>query len=133
MRYAGLCENGVAAQGWPSRHFFRNGIPILHGVRLQGVRPHRRIRSSGTEYVSEYGMKWMSGGTKRRCDRARAGASRISPASAAAPICAQRKHPKPWSWNCGTVELWNCEEWDPELGISRTAFGVMEGHTGSLG
>ena len=33
----------------------------------------------------------------------------------------------------GTVELWNCEEWDPELGISRTAFGVMEGHTGSLG
>ena len=27
-----------------------------------GVRPHRRLRNSGTDYVSESGMKWMGGG-----------------------------------------------------------------------
>jgi hypothetical protein len=34
------------------------------------VRSHRRFRDRATEYVSEYGIKWMSGNTKRRCDRA---------------------------------------------------------------
>ena len=26
------------------------------------------FRNRGTEYVSEYGMEWMSGGAGRRCD-----------------------------------------------------------------
>jgi hypothetical protein len=34
------------------------------------VRSHRRFRNRGTEYVSESGMKWMSGRTKRHCGRA---------------------------------------------------------------
>ena len=34
------------------------------------VRSHHRFRNRGTDYVSESGMKWMSGGTKRQCDRA---------------------------------------------------------------
>jgi hypothetical protein len=29
-----------------------------------------RFRNRGAEYVSGSGMKWMSGGTKRQCDRA---------------------------------------------------------------
>jgi hypothetical protein len=31
---------------------------------------HRRFRYRGTEYVSESGMKWMRGSTKRQCDNA---------------------------------------------------------------
>jgi hypothetical protein len=34
------------------------------------VRSHCRFRNRGTEYVREYGMKRMNGGTKRQCDRA---------------------------------------------------------------
>ena len=34
-----------------------------------GVRSHRRVRNRGTEYVSESGIKWMSGSTKRRALR----------------------------------------------------------------
>ena len=38
---------------------------------IQGrVRSHCRFKNRGTEYVSESVMKWMSGGTKRECDRA---------------------------------------------------------------
>jgi hypothetical protein len=33
------------------------------------ARSHCRFRNRGTEYVSESSMKWMSGGTKRQCDR----------------------------------------------------------------
>jgi hypothetical protein len=33
------------------------------------VRSRCRCRNSGTEYVREYGMKWMSGSTKQQCDR----------------------------------------------------------------
>jgi hypothetical protein len=29
---------------------------------------HRRFRNRGTEYVSDYGMKWMSGSTKQPPD-----------------------------------------------------------------
>jgi hypothetical protein len=43
---------------------------LLAGLR---VRSHCRFRNRGTEYASEYGMKWMSGCTKRQCDRALAG------------------------------------------------------------
>ena len=34
------------------------------------VRSHCRFRHRGTEYVSESGIKWMSGSTKRQRDRA---------------------------------------------------------------
>ena len=34
------------------------------------VRPHCHFRNRRTEYISESGMKWISGGTKRQCDRA---------------------------------------------------------------
>jgi hypothetical protein len=34
------------------------------------VRSHCRFRNRGTEYVSRCGIKWMSGRTERRCDRA---------------------------------------------------------------
>jgi hypothetical protein len=34
------------------------------------VRSHYCFRNRGTEYVRKYGMKWMSGSTKRQCDRA---------------------------------------------------------------
>jgi hypothetical protein len=34
------------------------------------VRSHCRFRNRGTDYVREYGMKWMSFSTKRQCDRA---------------------------------------------------------------
>jgi hypothetical protein len=34
------------------------------------VRSHCRFRNRGTDYISESGMKWMSGGAKRQCDRA---------------------------------------------------------------
>jgi hypothetical protein len=40
---------------------------------LARVRSHRRFRNRGTEYVSESGIEWMSGGTKRQCDRALVG------------------------------------------------------------
>ena len=38
-------------------------------ARAPRVRSHCRLR--GTDYLSESGMKWMSGNTKRQCDRAR--------------------------------------------------------------
>jgi hypothetical protein len=44
-----------------------------HAPRAWGrrrVRSHCRFRNRSTEYVSEYGMKWMGGSTKRQCDRA---------------------------------------------------------------
>ena len=43
------------------------------GGRARGrhrVRSHFRFRHRGSEYVSKYGMKWMSGSKKRQCDRA---------------------------------------------------------------
>ena len=45
------------------------------------VRSHCRFRNRGTEYVSEYGIKWTRGSLKRQCDRAlthpRAAADRL--------------------------------------------------------
>jgi hypothetical protein len=44
------------------------------GAALRGgagrVRSHCHFRNEGTEYVSESGIKWMSSGAKRQCDRA---------------------------------------------------------------
>ena len=37
---------------------------------LGRVRSHYRFRNRGTKRISESGMKWMSGSTKRECDRA---------------------------------------------------------------
>ena len=34
------------------------------------VRPHCRFRNRGTDYISESGIKWMGGSTKRQCARA---------------------------------------------------------------
>jgi hypothetical protein len=34
------------------------------------VRSHCRFSNRGTEYVSESGMKWVSGSAKQECDRA---------------------------------------------------------------
>jgi hypothetical protein len=39
-------------------------------ARQPRVRSHCRFRHGCTEYVSESGVKWMGGGTKRQCDRA---------------------------------------------------------------
>jgi hypothetical protein len=33
--------------------------------------PHRRLRRSGAESLSESGLKWMNGSARRECDRAR--------------------------------------------------------------
>jgi hypothetical protein len=59
-------------------HTFEN-IPFLQIViaalstaarPASRVRSHCRFRERGIDYTSEYGIKWMSGGTKRQCDRA---------------------------------------------------------------
>ena len=48
----------------------------LHSLRQASsrcsprVRPHRRFKNRGTKSLSKCGMKWMSGGAKRPCDRA---------------------------------------------------------------
>jgi hypothetical protein len=40
----------------------------VHGATR--VRSHCRFRNRGTDYLSESGIEWMSGSTKRQCDRA---------------------------------------------------------------
>jgi hypothetical protein len=46
-------------------------FPSTHGAgSVARVRSHCRFIKIGAEYVSEYGLKWMSGSTKRQCDRA---------------------------------------------------------------
>ena len=42
------------------------------------VRSHCRFRHRGTKYVSDSGMKWMIGSTKRQSDRALAGGHRAA-------------------------------------------------------
>ena len=45
--------------------------PALEGCAVDlRVRSHCRFRNKSTQYGREYGMKWMSGSTKRPCDRA---------------------------------------------------------------
>jgi hypothetical protein len=63
-----LVEMMSIAPGWfrAQRTHQRRRAPGL----VPRVRSHCRFRSRGTEYVSESGMKWISGGTKRQCDRA---------------------------------------------------------------
>jgi hypothetical protein len=39
-------------------------------ARSPRVRSHCRFRNRSTEYVRESGVEWMSGSTKRQCDRA---------------------------------------------------------------
>jgi hypothetical protein len=58
-RWRGLSGRAAPAG---ARRLRRRGRP--------GVRSHCRFRNRGTEYVSEYGIKWISGGAKRQCDRA---------------------------------------------------------------
>ena len=41
------------------------------------ARLHCCFRKRGAEHVSEYGMKWMSGGAERQCDRALAACGRV--------------------------------------------------------
>ena len=41
---------------------------VPHGGHHR-VRSHCRFRNRVTDSLSEYGMKWMSGSTKRQCDR----------------------------------------------------------------
>ena len=51
-------------------------IPPLRSANCHAgyrVRSHCRFRNRGTKYVSESGMKWMRGATKRQCDRTLAG------------------------------------------------------------
>ena len=43
------------------------GLPACSTPR---VRSHGRFRNRGTEYISKYVMKWMSGNTKRQSDNA---------------------------------------------------------------
>ena len=46
-------------------------IPPLRSANCHAgyrVRSHCRFRNRGTKYVSESGMKWMRGNTKRQCD-----------------------------------------------------------------
>ena len=50
------------------------------------VRSHCRFRNRGTKYVSESGMKRMSGGTKRQCDRALCPTSAASSSACSAAI-----------------------------------------------
>jgi hypothetical protein len=47
-----------------------------------GVRSHCRFRNTGTEYVSESGVRRMSGSTKRQCNRALAPPARAAASSA---------------------------------------------------
>ena len=66
---------------------------VLRGGARPGllrVRSHCRFRNRGTEYVSEYGIKWMSGSTTRQRD----GALR-SPRSRTCPRCGRRPAPAP--------------------------------------
>ena len=50
----------------------RGLLETLGGLRevWPRVRSHCRFRDRGTEYGNKSGIKWMSGGTKRQCDRA---------------------------------------------------------------
>ena len=61
------------------------------GLRLEGVprvRSNFRFRNRGTEYVSEYGVKWKRGGAKRQCDRA------LTPPSAWSCPCGASSSPQ---------------------------------------
>ena len=48
--------------------YMRGGLKTADDGALR-PRSHCRFRTRGTEYVSEFVMKWMSGSTERQCDR----------------------------------------------------------------
>jgi hypothetical protein len=74
---AGAGRTRVSALAcWKEPSATRKGAP-------PGIRSHCRFRNRSTEYVSESGMKWMSGGTKRQCGRA------LAPAL---DDCGEREH-----------------------------------------
>ena len=54
--------------GAPARGGRRRGREGLGGQLDLGF--VCRFRNRGTEYASESGIKWRSGGAKRRCDQA---------------------------------------------------------------
>jgi hypothetical protein len=53
------------------------------------ARSHCRFRDRGTEYVSEHGMEWMRGSTKRRRDRALAEQRPVPPPAPRGAGCCQ--------------------------------------------
>ena len=59
----GALAASSAAEGLPAAR-------VQATQNLRRVRSHCRFRNRGTEYVSEFGIKWLSGGAKRQCDRA---------------------------------------------------------------
>ena len=73
MAKATVVEPGTAASG-SEPGTTRQSTRLL----LPRVRSHCRFRNRGTEYVSESGMKLMSGRTKRQCMR---------PGPTVAPVC----------------------------------------------
>jgi hypothetical protein len=72
------------------------------GVR---VRSHCRFRNRGIEYVSESGVKWMSGSTKRQCDQTlpEVPSGRPPAARAAPPVAAGRPPPTGHRWGSRRV------------------------------
>jgi hypothetical protein len=58
----------------PRRH---RRVPALSHIPLRKrrrhgpkVRSHRRFRNRGTDYLTGFGVKWLSGSKKRQCGRA---------------------------------------------------------------
>jgi hypothetical protein len=45
-------------------------VDLAEGGVPPGVWSYRRFRNRGTEYISESGIKWIMGSTKRQCTRA---------------------------------------------------------------
>jgi hypothetical protein len=74
MENTGARESGFSAHGCraPRKTSARSGCSSAHSRRCWAprVRSHRRVRKSGTEHVSGSGMRWVSRGAERRCDRA---------------------------------------------------------------
>jgi hypothetical protein len=63
-------HTGPAGAGWPIALYCSRA----RSRRVPGVRSHCRCRIRGTEYFSEAGMTWVSGGATRLRGRARTGA-----------------------------------------------------------
>ena len=74
-------EGATSSSGGPRRPPPPPNTPAAPraSYSARGRRPrvplHCRFRNRGTEYVSDSGMKWMRGRTKRECDRALRSAS----------------------------------------------------------
>ena len=70
---AGVVEPGAIEHGSVGFGGVRTWLsaiePAARAAPAGGVRSRCRFRNRGTDSLSEYGMKWMSGGTRRQCDR----------------------------------------------------------------